>query len=363
VIIDRYIIREIFATLVAVTAVLLVIFLSNRYVQFLADASGGDLSARLVLKMLALKTLSVTVIILPMALFLAVLIGIGRLYKDSEMTAMAACGVSVRRVYRGVLTLALVVAAAVAAVSFYAAPWAEEQSYRIRDSERAHTELAGISPGRFTEGGAAHIVLYVESISEDGGRLRNVFVQQQGPGSQTILSAHSGFPYSDPDTHDQFLVLVDGYRYEGTPGSADFHVVTFREHAVRVDDEAVRPAYRKQRARATIDLLGSGDRNDIAELQWRLSMPVSVVLLCLLAVPLGRTSPRQGKYGKLFAAVLAYLIYSNLLGIANTWVARGVVPPLVGMWWVHALLVIAVVVLWTRQFGARWIFRAVLRRN
>lgn len=362
-IIDRYIIREVSVTLGAVTAVLLLIFLSNRYVQFLADASAGDLSSRAVAQLLALKTLSVAVIILPLALFLAVLLAIGRLYKDSEMTAMAACGVGMRRIYRGVLTLAVMVASLVAVVSLYVAPWAEEQSYRLRDLERSRTELTGISPGRFTEAGAAHGVLYAESIDSDGRTLRNVFIQQQQGGTQTILSAQRGHPYTDPKSNDQFLVLLDGYRYEGRPGTAEFQVVKFHEHAVRIDDEDVRPSYRKQRARPTVALLGSDDRNDIAELQWRASMPLSVVLLSLLAVPLGRTSPRQGKYGKLFAAVLAYLIYSNLLGIANTWVARGLVPTAVGMWWVHVVLLIGVVALWTRQFGARWVFGSVLRRK
>ena len=362
-IIDRYVIREISVTLVAVTAVLLLIFLSNRYVQYLADASAGDLSSRVVLQLLALKTLSVAIIILPLALFLAVLLAIGRLYKDSEMTAMAACGVGMRRIYRGVLTLAMIVASVVAVVSLYIAPWAEEQSYRLRDLERSRTELTGISPGRFTEVGAVHGVFYAESIDADGRTLRNVFIQQQQGGKQTILSADHGYPYRDPKSNDQFLVLLDGYRYEGAPGTAEFQLVKFREHAVRIDDQDVRPSYRKQRALPTVALLGSDDRNDIAELQWRVSMPLSVLLLSLLAVPLGRTSPRQGKYGRLFIAVLAYLVYSNLLGIANTWVTRGLVPTAIGMWWVHVLLLTGVVVLWTRQYGARWVFGSVLRRD
>jgi len=361
-VIDRYILKEIFYTLLVVLFVLLVIFLSNRFVRVLADASAGDLASEYVLTLLAMKTLASMVIILPLGLFMAVLLGLSRLYKDSEMVALAACGVSVRGIYRSVLALALVVAAAVAAVSFYIAPWAEEQSYRMRDAQEAQSLLTGLIPGRFTEPQGAAGVMYFERLSANGALMHDVFIQQHRSEGEVVLSAERGLRWQD-ETGAQYLVLMDGYRYEGLPGDADFRVIRFEQHAVRIEARDVAPTLRKQRARPTGELIGSDDPADVAELQWRVSMPLAVLFLSLLAVPLSRTSPRQGKYAKLFVAVLIYLIYSNLLGVSNSWLARGRLAPEIGMWWVHVAMLFSIWLLFVRQYGLHWVLRSMIGRR
>lgn len=361
-VIDRYILKEILSTLLVVLFVLLVIFLSNRFVRFLADASAGDLDAGLVLTLLGMKMLGALVIILPLGLFMAVLLGLSRLYKDSEMVALNACGVSVRRVYRAVIWLAVAVAAAVAAVSFYAAPWAEEQSYRIHDTQEARPLLSGIGAGRFTEATNGDGVMYFERTSDDGELMLGVFIQQHRREGEVVLSAQRGRRWQD-ETGAQYLLLLDGYRYEGRPGDAAFRIVRFEQHAVRIEAPDIVPSLRKQRARPTTELLGAQEPAAVAELQWRVSMPLSVLLLALLAVPLSRTNPRQGKYARLFVAVLVYLIYSNLLGVSNSWVARGRLAPEIGMWWVHAALLASVWLLFVRQYGLRWVLRSMFGRR
>ncbi|MCC6302117.1 MAG: LPS export ABC transporter permease LptF [Gammaproteobacteria bacterium] len=362
-VIDRYILKEILYTLLVVLFVLLIIFLSNRFVRFLADASAGDLAGEYVLILLGMKTLTALVIILPLGLFMAILLGLSRLYKDSEMIALAACGVSVRGVYRSVIGLALAVAAAVAAVSFYVAPWAEEQSYRMRDAQESQSLLTGLVAGRFSEPSGADGVMYFERLSGDGALMQDVFIRQQkGGADEVVLSARNGRRWQD-ESGAQYLVLMDGYRYEGLPGEGDFRIVRFKEHAVRIEARDVAPSLRKQRARPSAELIGSDDPAAVAELQWRVSMPLSVLLLALLAVPLSRTSPRQGKYAKLFVAVLIYLIYSNLLGVSNSWVARGRLAPGIGMWWVHLALLFSVWALFARQYGLRWVLGSMFGRR
>lgn len=362
-VIDRYILKEILYTLLVVLFVLLVIFISNRLVRFLADASAGDLASEYVLAMLGMKALTALVIILPLGLFMAILLGLSRLYKDSEMTALAACGVSVRGIYRSVIGLALVVAAAVAAVSFYVAPWAEEQGYRLRDAQQSQSLLTGLVAGRFSEPSNADGVMYFERMSDDGKLMQDVFIQQRRPGAaEVVLSARSGRRWQD-EAGAQYLVLMDGYRYEGLPGQGDFRIIRFKEHAVRIEAREVAPTLRKQRARPSGELIGSDDPAARAELQWRISMPLSVLLLALLAVPLSRTSPRQGKYAKLFVAVLVYLIYNNLLGVSNSWVARGRLAPEVGMWWVHLALLFSVWALFVHQYGLRWVVGSMFGRR
>lgn len=357
-VIDRYILKEILSTLLVVLFVLLIIFLSNRFVRFLADASSGSLANEYVLTMLGLKTLGALVVIVPLGLFMSILLALSRLYKDSEMIALAACGISVRRIFRSVVVLALAVAAGVAIMAFYVAPWAEEQSYRIRDEQGSQTLLSGMVAGRFAEPAGADGVLYFARASADGSVMHDVFIQLRQREREVVLSAQRGRHWRD-ESGERYLVLMDGYRYEGRPGSKDFRIIKFGQHAVRIEARDVVPAVRKLRARPTSELIGSGRKPDIAELQWRISMPLSVLVLALLAVPLSRTSPRQGKYAKLFVAVLVYLIYSNLLGVANSWVARSALAPQLGMWWVHAAMLFSILALFARQYGVRWVLRSM----
>lgn len=361
-VIDRYILREILSTLLVVLFVLLIVFLSNRLVRFLADASVGDLANEMVLTMLGMKTLGGLVIILPLGLFMAILLGLSRLYKDSEMVALTACGVSVRRIYRSVIALALAVAAVVAVISFYVAPWAEERSYRLRDAQDSQILLSGVGAGRFAEPAGAGGVMYFERASPDGSLMYGVFIQQHRGEGEVVLSAQRGRRWTD-ESGVQYLVLMDGYRYEGMPGDAAFRVIRFEQHAVRIEARDVAPAQRKQRARPTSELIGAEDAGAVAELQWRVSMPLSVLFLSLLAVPLSRTNPRQGKYSKLFVAVLIYLIYSNLLGVSNSWVAQGRLAPEAGMWWVHLALLLSTWGLFVRQYGLRWVLHSMFGRS
>ncbi len=360
-IIDRYIAREILLTLVAVLFVLLVIFMSNRFVRYLADATAGNLSSDLVLAMLGLKTLGTLTLILPIAFFMAILLAFSRLYKDSEMIAMAACGISMGRVYRAVMALALVVAAIVGVIAFQAAPWAEERIHQLRDAYQARPVISGLAPGRFTGSGTGG-VLYFERLSGDGQSMEHVFVRHEGSERQVVLSATRAWRHQD-DEGRLFLVFEEGYRYEGQPGAADFRIIEFEQHALRMEPREFTPSFRRHRALATTDLVGSDDKSDIAEFQWRMSMPLSVLVLALLAVPLSRTNPRQGKYAKLFIAVLVYLVYNNLMGMANTWVARGAIPPLLGMWWVHAAMLVCTWALLARQYGVKWSLEVLFGRR
>ena len=362
-IINRYILKEVLYTLVAVIVVLLLIFISNRFIGFLADASVGELSSDVILRLLTLKTLGSMVIILPLALFLSILLAFSRLYKDNEMVAMAACGVSVRKIYGTVSVFAFLIALVVAAISFYLAPWAEEQSYRIQDIEKSSTELGGIIPGRFTETETAQGVFYVSEYSEDRSKMKDVFVQTERNGQQVILSSKTAHQLVDQRTGDRYIVMEDGYRYEGVPGKPDFKIIKYDQNAMRIEEQQIIQSYRKHRARPTASLIGSGDSRDIAELQWRISMPLSVILLALLAVPLSRTTPRQGRYAKLFIAIMIYVIYNNLMGIGNSWVEDGKVTAMVGMWWVHLLLLFGVWLLLVNQYGIIWVLKAMVGRT
>lgn len=353
-VINRYITKEILQTFIAVVVVLLLVFLSRQLVLYLAEAASGTISNAIVFNLLALRTITSFSVILPFGFYLAVLLAFGRLYKDSEMTALAACGVGPRRVLKAVTLIATACALVVAVFSFWATPLANEKVFQVREQAQAVSPFATVSAGQFSGIGNSGQVFYVENLSADRKRLKDVFVQsEQKDGEIDIFSAKSGHQYIDPKTHARYLVLVDGYHYLGMPGSADFRIQKYEKSAMRIEEQEVTPLHRTRWAKPTRELWSSNDLLDRAEFQSRFAMPLATVLLAVLAVLLSRTSPRQGRFAKLFIAVLVFVIYYNTLGVAQSWVVRGKIPVQIGMWWVHGCLLLSIAFIAIKYWGWR----------
>lgn len=332
--------------------VLLLIFLTRYLVLYLSDAASGKISGEIVFDMLALRTVTSFSIILPFGLYIAILLAFGRLYKDSEMTALAACGVGPLNVIRTVVLIAVCCSALVAVFSFWATPWAHEKVYQVREKAQAATPFAAVAAGQFSGIGKGNQVFYVENLSQDRSRLKDVFIQTlQQDGQLDIFSASSGHQYVDPNTNARYLVLVNGYRYIGIPGRSDFKIQQFEKTAMRLEEREVVPMHRTRWATPTADLIASDKLLDRAELQGRFAMPVATVLLAVLGVLLSRTSPRQGRFAKLFIAILVFITYYNTLGVAQSWVARGEIPIQIGVWWVHAVLLIIIAIIAMKFWG------------
>lgn len=361
-IIQRYLYREILQGFAAVLSILLLIYVSNRFVRYLGEAASGSIASEAVLKLLALKLVGSLVLLLPLALFIAVMLGFGRMYRDSEIVALAASGVGIHRLGQSVLWLSLGFAAVAMVLSLYVSPRAAGMVQDVRAQAKEESEISGVYPGRFKEFGDGDQVVYVQDISSDRKQMENVFVQVRRGGRLNLLVAKSGYQTVDEVKGERFIVLVDGRRYEGSPGHADYIVTSFQKHAVRIEAPRRGAAYRELEALPSIALLRSNDPAHVAELQWRLSFPVSLVVLGMLAVPLSRTSPRQGKFGKLFVAVLIYFVYNNSIGIAQQLVERGELPPGIGVWSVHAVVgFVAALLLWA-QISGRWRPAALWKR-
>lgn len=336
-VIDRYLLKEVGLNWVAVTLVLWLIVVSNRLARYLGEAAAGDLPGNVVFTLLGLKSIEYLVVLLPLTLYLGVLLALGRLYKDSEMAALGACGVGPAQLYRPLLMLALPVAALVAYLALFVSPQAAALGNEIRLRAEGSTDLSAITAGRFHESTNGRLVFYAERVSHDREHLEGLFVRTEQSGKATLLTAPRAYPVRDAASGDRFLVMEDGYRYQGFPGDEVFRILKFARHGVRLETvEKLEPDF-KHGAIPSARLWGSERPRDIAEMQWRLSLPVAALSLVLLAVPLSRTTPRQGRFGKLFTAILVFIVYYNLMGTAQAWVEKGTLAPLPGMWWVHAI--------------------------
>jgi lipopolysaccharide export system permease protein len=361
-IIRRYILREIALTLFAVTSVLLLIFFSTRFVRLLGDVAGGELPAELVFSVLGLELLKNLASILPLAVFFAMLLAFGRLYRDQEMVALNASGIGQLDITRMLLLLVPFILVLNGYLALYAAPWAAERSSQIRHAAEHRSELSLLSAGRFTESKDGRLIMYVESLSDDQRELENVFVQRRGTASKSIIASNTGYRYIDENSGDEFMVMVDGYRYEGEPGNADYRITKFSKHAVRISEKKAPQAALRRNAKASTDLWKSKNPRDMAELQKRILLPLSAVAFMILAVPMSRVKPREGRYGRLFSAVFVYVIYNNLIGTTYKWVGKGELTPWVGMWWLPLLLLVAAVAFGTWQSRGQIDWQGLLRK-
>lgn len=348
-ILDRYLLKEVIANWLAVMLVLWAIVLSNRLVRYLGEAASGDLGGSVIFTLLGLKSINYLTTLMPLSLYLGVLLALGRFYKDSEMAAMAACGVGYRELYRPLLGLALVVGAVLMVLSLYVAPETAQLSYRIQAEAKRTATIEGVSSGRFQEARGGQLVFYAREVSEDGDYLKDVFVRNLQTDPPMLITARRAYPARDAASGARFLVLEDGYRYQGFPGDPVFRVMKFDKHGIRIEAPDVVDVEVKHDAIPTRQLLGSSQSDDIAELQWRISLPVAAVVLMVLAVPLSRTTPRQGRYAKLFMGILVFIIYYNLLGTAQVWVEKGQLPAVPGLWWVHLVPLAIATWLWRRD--------------
>jgi lipopolysaccharide export system permease protein len=347
-VVDRYLLKEVMHGWLAVSLILCLILVSNRLARYLAAAAAGDMPADVIFVLLGLKVFLLLVYVLPFSLALGVMLGLGRLYRDSEMVVLGACGVGLRGLYRPLLALALVTTMLLTWVALYVAPKAAAIGYEVLARAEQTAEVSMLGAGRFQQVRGGLLTFFAERLSPDHERMENIFIHvrgRRGDKPSQLLSARSAYVTRDETTGGRFLVLVDGYRYEGDPGQADYKVMKFEKHGVRIDINKAVAANFKKDAMPTGTLLSSDKPADIAELQWRVSVPVSTLVLMILAIPLSQGNPRQGRYGRIVAAVLLFIIYNNLLSTAQAWVEQGVLPPMVGLWWVHLLPVMLAVIL------------------
>lgn len=350
---DRYLLKEVIQTWVSVTFVLLLIMLTSRFARYLGEAAGGNLPSDVVFALLGLTSIHYLTVLVPVSLFLAVMLALGRLYRDSEMAALMACGVGYGRLLRPLMLLGGVAAVGLAVLSLQISPWAGRASEQVRIDAAQEAEAAGFEPGRFRSVGDT--VFYADEVGDGGRDLRRVFIQgRSADGTLSVSLASRADQHTDRESGARHLVLYDGRRYSGTPGSAEYQQVEFAEHGVRValGDGSAREL--RLASLSTRALFSSSAPGATAELQWRASVPLMGILLVALAVPLSRTSPRQGRYAKLVAAILVYVVYSNLLGLSQVWLERDQIPAWVGLWWVHVGVVVLAVGLVMSHYGWRY---------
>jgi lipopolysaccharide export system permease protein len=340
-ILDRYIFREIASTWLGVTLVLLTILLTNQFARVLGEVAKGKLPKNAAFDVIGLSAVQYLTILVPIGLFLSIMLALGRLYRDSEMPAMMACRVGPSGVYRPLTWLMVPLVLGVGWLAIDLGPRALIAIDRIGAEARREADLASIEPGRFTVFGADQAVVYGERVTPDGF-MENVFLQRIVDNEIVeVVVASRGEQVESDDPDIRLLVLHDGRRYEGVPGTPQFRVVEFSEHGIPYRLPSLDPPELRPRAMMVANLVNSRDPEHRAELQWRISVPLSTIILAIFAVPLARSQPRAGRYGRLAIGLLVFIVYFNLLSAAKAWVEKGEIDPTLGLWWVHGIFLLA----------------------
>jgi lipopolysaccharide export system permease protein len=343
-IVFRYLSREVMVTMSAVSAVLLVIIMSGRFIKYLAQAAQGIIDPGVLFLIMGYRLPGFLQLILPLGLFLGILLAYGRLYLESEMTVLAATGMSQQRLLAMTMGPATVLFVIVAWLSLSLAPQGVAQWMKVVDQQDSMTEFDTLVPGRFQMLRDGSRVTYTEKMSDDRVNLSGVFISERhdvqagkkDPGI-AVLVAENGRQEVRPDG-SRYLILQNGYRYDGKPGQPDYRAVKYDTYGVLLPKPDIAEDLSERESIPTSQLLAStDDPRSRAELQWRLSLPLLVFIVTLMAVPLSRVNPRQGRFLKLLPAILLYMAYLTLLIAARGALEKGRLPAALGLWWVHAI--------------------------
>lgn len=349
-ILQKYIFREWFWTLLAVTVVLLIVMIGISLGELFNDIAGGRLPSGLLWVLIGLKMPEVIGTILPLSIFISVIWGLGRLYRDQEMAVMRASGFNWQMLLRPLFKLLVPVSALLLLNGLFLTPLAASATQQKLENAFRNAAEWGLQTGEFHVLRGGDLILYVESVEKDGRTLKHIFIQQRQDDREQIWSAEKGYYWLDKQTGNRYLTLENGQITEGGADSLDFGIMRFSRNDLRLPEPENRIKPVPLAAERSVEILFSDAAEHVAEIQWRVSPAIVAIVLGLLAIPLSHSAPREGRGGRALLGILAYTIYANILYMCKNWVEKGDLPASLGMWWIH-LLVLLIALVWLYRQG------------
>ena len=333
----REMVREFVGMGLPVFAVLLSIVILSQLIRLLGDSVSGILAVDGVLALLGFSALNYLPVLLSISLFLSVLLTLTRSYRDSEMVVWFCSGIGLTRWIRPVLAYALPVAGLIALLSMVLSPWALSKAHEFKHRLDSRDDVSTATPGAFRESKHDERVYFIENVNEGQNRIGNIFAQSVQNGKIGTMVAKQGLQETAPNG-DRFLILLNGTRYEGTPGQRDFKIAEFERYAMRIEAVEAKQEVAPLQSYSTLHLLNDPTSWNLSELEWRIGLPLSALILALLAIPLSFVNPRAGRSFNLVMALVIYMIYNNMISVTNAWVGQGKIGPVLGLLGIHLLM-------------------------
>lgn len=358
-VLDKMIVLDLLKTWSAVLLVVVIIIVSRKFIKVLAKVNEGSIANETLSSIVGLNTLITANAFIPVAIFMAILMVLGRMHREHEISAIASAGGGLAMIYRAVFLLVIPLSIIAGGCSMIATPWAEAKIKALLHEDKKAADIRGLAAGQFSEYRQGELVFYTAGIDADQ-RMNAIFVQNRVGGNLGVVNAKHGRIKKLPG--GTYLVLEQGERVQGTPGALDFVIENFAEYAIRIEQTST-TLRQKREAIPSATLWAAGELPDLAELQKRLSMPLAVVFLSFLAIPLAKLSPRGGVYGSLAAALAVYFIFGNLLRINHSWVVSEIIPVWLGYFWIYLILLLLGCALLTRSYGIKWVAMKIKERG
>jgi lipopolysaccharide export system permease protein len=347
---QRALVGEFASNGLLVFAVLLGIVVVSQLIRLLGEAVSGRIAVDGVLALLGFSAMNYLPVLLSVSLFISILLTMSRCYRDSEMVVWFCSGIGLTHWIRPVLWYAVPVVALIALLSMVLTPWALLKADEFKNKLESRDDVTSATPGMFRESKQADRVYFIENADAGSNRIGNVFVQSEQNGKVGTMVAQQGLQETLPNG-DRFLVLLNGTRYEGKTGQRDYSIIEFERYAIRIDSVPAKQARIWVRTMATPELWRNPTSWNLAELAWRLGLPISAALLAMLAIPLSYVNPRAGRSLNLILAIVLYMFYSNMISVTNTWVGQGKLSPGIGMWGMHAVILMITVLMFYRRMA------------
>ncbi len=344
----RSLLHELFATALTTFLVLISIMVAQRITYYLSFAARGNVASDAIGALLGFSLLKFLPLLLTLTVFITVLLTLSRWHRDSEMVVWFTSGQGIYKLVNPILSFAFPIILAITLLSVFVTPWATQKGLDFREQMNSSDELTAIVPGVFKESQHSDRVFFVERYSTFNSKVHNIFAQSMQHGKLGIIVAAEGQQIKN-EKGDTFIVLQAGRRYEGKPDTPEFGVMNFDHYSLRTEPIEATHEPPTPKSTPSLQLLRDRDPENIAELQWRLSIPISAFMLALLAIPLSFVDPRAGRSANLILAILVYLIYNNMLSILQSWVARAKLSPLIGLWPSHLIVLLLFVYLFYRR--------------
>jgi len=333
---DQALRRELSFTTGGVFLVLVTIVITTLVIRILGFAANGAVNPEDAIVLIALATISYLAVLLTVSLFIAVLIVLVRWYKDSEMIVWFASGLSIVSLIGPILRFATPLIVIIALLAVFAWPWANRETTLISQRFQQRDDVSMVTAGQFRESAKAARVFFIEELDVNNREIKNIFIADSRNQRLSIAVAETGFIENSP-TGEKNVILRNGRRYDGLPTQPDFRILEFDEYETKIRNKEFVDPPARDRERSIQDLLTEQSPSNLAELLWRLGLPLMALGLVFIAIPLAYVNPRLGNYTAMFYAILIYLIYSNLLNLAQSSVAQSRLDFLVAIWPIHAI--------------------------
>jgi lipopolysaccharide export system permease protein len=341
---QRALVREFAGLGLLIFTILLSIVVLSQLIRLLGDAVSGALAEEGVITLMGFASLNYLPVLLALSLFLSVLLTLTRSYRDSEMVVWFSSGIGLSRWVRPVLWYVLPVVSVIALLSLVLSPWALSKAEEYKNRLNSRDDVTAATPGVFRESGQGNRVYFVEKVDPGKNHISNIFVRSIQNGKMGTMVAKEGMQETAPNG-DRFLVLLNGTRYEGVPGQHDFKIVQFERYAMRIETAEAKLGVSPLQSISTLNLLRHPTALNKSELEWRLGMPMSALVLALLAIPLSYVNPRAGRSLNLISALVIYMIYNNVNSVINASIGQGRIDAVMGFLGVHVSMLLLVVLL------------------